>query len=141
MEKRLAELLIITSLKWASRAILNEFKWQNKERKYFDSGDFALTATGKATDNGVLNTGEIHPRRESISRPHASVPRNSNVQEDANENLQDQKSDDFVTTKSPLHQHTDQQSKKTANFESQEDIEQSRTDWINMFMPSLHINQ
>ncbi|OKL55443.1 hypothetical protein UA08_09259 [Talaromyces atroroseus] len=101
---------------------------KSQERKYFDSGDFALTATGKATDNGVLNTGEIHPRRESISRPHASVPRNSNVQEDANENLQDRKSDDFVMTKSPLHQHTDQQSKKTASFKSQENIEQIRTD-------------
>jgi hypothetical protein len=133
MEKRLAELFFITSLMWASRAILNESKWQNKERKYFDSGDFALTATGKATENGVLNTGEIHPHRESIWRPHASVPGSSNVQEDANENLQDQKSDDFVMTESPLHQHTDQQSTKTANSESRKDTEQNRTDWIEMF--------
>ncbi|EED20857.1 conserved hypothetical protein [Talaromyces stipitatus ATCC 10500] len=93
-----------------------------KERKYFDSGDFALTATGKTTDNGVLNTGETHPRRSNISRPHASVPGNSNVQEDANETLQDRKSSDFVMTKSPLHQHTDQQSKKSARPKSHEAI-------------------
>jgi hypothetical protein len=90
-----------------------DLKWQQKERKYFDSGDFALAATSKTTDNGIINTGVTHPHRENISRPHTAVPANSNVQEDANENLQDRKSGDFVMTGSPLGQHTDQQSKKT----------------------------
>ncbi|KAF3389916.1 hypothetical protein DPV78_011673 [Talaromyces pinophilus] len=97
-------------------------KSQEKERKYFDSGDFELTANGKTTDNGVMNTGGEHPRREDISRPHASVPGNSNVQENANENPHDRKSSEFVMTDSPLHQRADQQSKENASSKSHEAV-------------------
>ncbi|KAJ5248689.1 camp-regulated phosphoprotein family protein Igo1 [Penicillium chermesinum] len=32
-----------------------------KERKYFDSGDYALSKAGKASDVGVTNIGSRHP--------------------------------------------------------------------------------
>ncbi|KAJ5923013.1 Endosulphine [Penicillium verrucosum] len=39
-----------------------------KERKYFDSGDYALSKAGKASDVGVTNIGSRHPVPENI--PH-----------------------------------------------------------------------
>lgn len=41
-----------------------------KERKYFDSGDYALSKAGKASDIGVTSIGTEHPNAENI--PHAS---------------------------------------------------------------------
>jgi len=41
-----------------------------KERKYFDSGDYALSKAGKASDSGVTSIGTEHPNAENI--PHAS---------------------------------------------------------------------
>ncbi|KAL0631783.1 hypothetical protein Q9L58_009352 [Maublancomyces gigas] len=38
------------------------------ERKYFDSGDYALSKAGKASDVGVTNIGSQHPLPENI--PH-----------------------------------------------------------------------
>ncbi|KAK2760942.1 hypothetical protein FQN54_002184 [Arachnomyces sp. PD_36] len=42
-----------------------------KERKYFDSGDYALSKAGKASDVGVTNIGSKHPLPENI--PHLSA--------------------------------------------------------------------
>ncbi|KAK1908693.1 hypothetical protein P3342_009544 [Pyrenophora teres f. teres] len=39
-----------------------------KERKYFDSGDYALSKAGKAGDVGVTQVGREHPNPEKI--PH-----------------------------------------------------------------------
>ena len=39
-----------------------------KERKYFDSGDYALSKAGKASDAGVTQIGREHPVPEKI--PH-----------------------------------------------------------------------
>lgn len=41
-----------------------------QERKYFDSGDYALSKAGKASDTGVTTIGTEHPNAENI--PHAS---------------------------------------------------------------------
>ncbi|KAF2100827.1 hypothetical protein NA57DRAFT_8601, partial [Rhizodiscina lignyota] len=41
-----------------------------KERKYFDSGDYALSKAGKASDVGVTSIGREHPSPENI--PHSS---------------------------------------------------------------------
>jgi len=41
-----------------------------KERKYFDSGDYALSKAGKASDSGMTNIGTEHPSADSI--PHMS---------------------------------------------------------------------
>lgn len=44
----------------------------HQERKYFDSGDYALSKAGKATDVGVTTIGSEHPLPENI--PHLSSP-------------------------------------------------------------------
>jgi len=41
-----------------------------KERKYFDSGDYALSKAGKASDSGMTNIGTEHPSADNI--PHMS---------------------------------------------------------------------
>jgi hypothetical protein len=48
-----------------------------KERKYFDSGDYALSKAGKASDAGVTQIGSQHPNPENI--PHLTSPSNTNV--------------------------------------------------------------
>lgn len=47
-----------------------------KERKYFDSGDYALSKAGKASDVGVTSIGSQHPLPENI--PHLSSPSSNN---------------------------------------------------------------
>lgn len=37
------------------------------------------------TENGAVQTGTVHPARESISHPYAPIPNASNVTSDANE--------------------------------------------------------
>ncbi|PKY01580.1 hypothetical protein P168DRAFT_306731 [Aspergillus campestris IBT 28561] len=70
---------------------------RSKERTYFDSGDFALSAAERVTDNGAIETGREHPHRDSISHPYAPIPAASNVDKDANED----------SYKSPLIQQAD----------------------------------
>lgn len=43
-----------------------------QERKYFDSGDYALSKAGKASDVGVTSIGSQHPLPENI--PHLTSP-------------------------------------------------------------------
>lgn len=43
-----------------------------QERKYFDSGDYALSKAGKASEGGVTTIGSQHPLPENI--PHLSSP-------------------------------------------------------------------
>ncbi|KAL4809773.1 camp-regulated phosphoprotein/endosulfine conserved region-domain-containing protein [Aspergillus unguis] len=45
-----------------------------KERKYFDSGDYALSKAGKAADVGVTNIGSQHPVPENIPHLTATSP-------------------------------------------------------------------
>lgn len=47
-----------------------------KERKYFDSGDYALSKAGKASDIGVTQIGREHPVPENI--PHNTAQHNGN---------------------------------------------------------------
>ncbi|KAL3461994.1 hypothetical protein BJX64DRAFT_259777, partial [Aspergillus heterothallicus] len=58
-----------------------------KERVYFDSGDFALSAAKRETDSGAIHTGTSHPVRGSISQPHAPIPNTSNVMIGADKGL------------------------------------------------------
>jgi len=48
-----------------------------KERKYFDSGDYALSKAGKASDIGVTQIGREHPVPENI--PHSASPHNGPI--------------------------------------------------------------
>jgi hypothetical protein len=45
---------------------------KKKERKYFDSGDYALSKAGKASDVGVTNIGSQHPLPENIPHIHSN---------------------------------------------------------------------
>lgn len=77
---------------------------QSKERTYFDSGDFALSAADRETENGAVHTGRAHPQRDSISHPYAPIPADSNVNKDANE---DPYRKSASPERSPLLQQTD----------------------------------
>jgi hypothetical protein len=50
-----------------------------KERKYFDSGDYALSKAGKASDVGVTNIGSQHPVPENIPHLTATSPGANNL--------------------------------------------------------------
>ena len=50
----------------------NPFPPSLQERKYFDSGDYALSKAGKAQDVGASQIGREHPVPENI--PHSSTP-------------------------------------------------------------------
>ncbi|KAJ6150797.1 camp-regulated phospho-protein family protein Igo1 [Penicillium chermesinum] len=50
-----------------------------KERKYFDSGDYALSKAGKASDVGVTNIGSRHPVPEDIPHLTATSPGTDNA--------------------------------------------------------------
>jgi hypothetical protein len=83
-----------------------------KERTYFDSGDFALSAGNCEMDNGAIQTGKEHPHRGSISHPYAAMPVASNVDKNANEDLYRKSASPAM---SPLLQQT--------NFKDQGSIE------------------
>ncbi|KAL8801314.1 MAG: hypothetical protein Q9200_006988, partial [Gallowayella weberi] len=48
------------------------------ERKYFDSGDYALSKAGKASEGGVTSIGSQHPLPENIPHLTSPVPTNGN---------------------------------------------------------------
>ncbi|KAI9753243.1 MAG: hypothetical protein M4579_005256 [Chaenotheca gracillima] len=54
------------------------------ERKYFDSGDYAMSKAGKADEVGVNQIGSQHPSPESI--PHLSSPGTNNGMNPGNGN-------------------------------------------------------
>ncbi|KAH7394771.1 hypothetical protein BKA66DRAFT_455781 [Pyrenochaeta sp. MPI-SDFR-AT-0127] len=56
---------------------------QLERRKYFDSGDFALSQAHRASDIGHIRTGTEHPHHESISHPSSAVPAGSNIKGDS----------------------------------------------------------
>ncbi|KAK7211367.1 hypothetical protein V2G26_018545 [Clonostachys chloroleuca] len=83
------------------RNLLNH---QLDERKYFDSGDFALSQAQSGSDIGKIKTGIQHPQRESISHPRAPNPSSSNVGESTSKGQQDQKKSSEVPNQSHLRE-------------------------------------
>jgi cAMP-regulated phosphoprotein/endosulfine conserved region len=59
-----------TSSRWAYVSTKTAFANTMQERKYFDSGDYALSKAGKASDTGVTTIGTEHPNANDI--PHMS---------------------------------------------------------------------
>ncbi|KAB8209327.1 hypothetical protein BDV34DRAFT_188896 [Aspergillus parasiticus] len=80
---------------------------QSRERRYFDSGDLALSTADRATEEGTIQTGTAHPTRDSISRPYAPVPNTSNANKDANKGFGSKKPQIPEMIDSPLHQPID----------------------------------
>lgn len=73
-----------------------------QERKYFDSGDFALSQAQTASDIGQIKTGTQHPHRESISHPTSASPSSGNV-DSATQQPQGQRKSSVVQSESHLH--------------------------------------
>ncbi|CAG9951095.1 unnamed protein product [Clonostachys rosea f. rosea IK726] len=92
------------------RALLNH---QLDERRYFDSGDFALSQALRGSDIGIIKTGTQHPQRESISHPKAPNPSTSNVDESASKGRQDQKNSDEVPNQSHLREMAESENGKS----------------------------
>ncbi|KAL5365854.1 hypothetical protein BJX96DRAFT_182008 [Aspergillus floccosus] len=84
-----------------------------KGRKYFDSGDYVLSAPKKAGDSSLVQTGTAHPLRESISLPHALVPTASNISNDAYKDINVKKRPSPEIVASPLHQRTNTGNSRT----------------------------
>ncbi|KAG8624638.1 hypothetical protein KVT40_007705 [Elsinoe batatas] len=51
-------------------------KLKGQERKYFDSGDYAMSKAGKADDGGVTAIGREHPSPDTIPHLSSSNPHN-----------------------------------------------------------------
>lgn len=112
------EVYWLKSLRYLEYSFLWRTLTSNRqERTYFDSGDFALSAAHRETDNGAIQTGRAHPHRESISHPYASIPASSNVDEHAN---QDTSRKSASLEKSPLLYQTDSKDEPT-NKKGQDD--------------------
>jgi len=62
-----------------------------KERKYFDSGDYALSKAGKASDAGVTSIGREHPDPEKIPH-HTGTPINGSMNHSKPGNINGQNS-------------------------------------------------
>ncbi|KAH8901632.1 hypothetical protein GQ53DRAFT_631900 [Thozetella sp. PMI_491] len=58
------------------------------ERKYYDSGDSALSDAHKSTNIGAIKTGAEHPHREGLSHPFSPVPSSGNIDANANQDIQ-----------------------------------------------------
>ncbi|KAA6410401.1 MAG: hypothetical protein FRX48_05822 [Lasallia pustulata] len=96
-----------------------------KERKYFDSGDYALSKAGKASDVGVTSIGSQHPLPENI--PHLTSPGPNGTNGSCNGNggqLQAGQSGSPVKESSFLHRETsvDEQGDSRAKEEDKESV-------------------
>jgi hypothetical protein len=74
-----------------------------QERKYFDSGDYALSKAGKAGDVGVTQVGREHPNPEKI--PHIAPP-TPNGLNGQNGNNQENKAGSPVKEHTFMHRET-----------------------------------
>jgi hypothetical protein len=88
------------------RSSLATVAYSLQERKFFDSGDYALSKAGKTSDTGItLQTGKSHPLLKNISHLSSPVPSDSNVIQDADLQQQGQKSPSPVEAHFHSHLH------------------------------------
>ncbi|RYC82129.1 hypothetical protein BFJ63_vAg14990 [Fusarium oxysporum f. sp. narcissi] len=95
---------------------------QLEGRKYFDSGDFALSQARQPSNIGGVDTGSEHALRENISYPSAPVPSSSNVDNDANQPLQGEKKTGELRSTSHLHEQMATQTQDRPGDTKQENI-------------------
>ncbi|KAK7178253.1 cAMP-regulated phosphoprotein family protein [Paraphaeosphaeria sporulosa] len=77
---------------------------QLERRKYFDSGDFAVSHAYRVSDIGQIRTGTEHPLRMGISHPLSPVPASSNIKGDSGEQKKGVKEGHKAKEASHLHQ-------------------------------------
>ncbi|EDU46678.1 Endosulphine family protein [Pyrenophora tritici-repentis] len=75
-----------------------------KERKYFDSGDYALSKAGKAGDVGVTQVGREHPNPEKI--PHIAPPTPTGQNGNGNGHVNGTTNGQGEVAGSPVKEHT-----------------------------------
>ncbi|KAL8376608.1 hypothetical protein RB595_007625 [Gaeumannomyces hyphopodioides] len=98
---------------------------QLERRKYFDSGDFALSKTKTPSDTGTIATGSEHPTRETVAHPSSPVPSSSNVSDNASEQRRGEKQAGELRSASGLHEIVVPQ---TSNLQGKaEDAEQGKS--------------
>ncbi|KAF9733748.1 hypothetical protein PMIN03_012504 [Paraphaeosphaeria minitans] len=78
---------------------------QLDRRKYFDSGDLALSHAYRVSDIGLIRTGTEHPVRKGISHPSSPVPASSNINNNSGEQEKGVKEGNKATEASHLYQH------------------------------------
>lgn len=114
---------------WASTHAVTTLTAPSQERKYFDSGDYALSKAGKASDIGVTSIGREHPVPEKI--PHIAPPangQNGNHNHNHNHNGQDKglSSGSPVKESTFLHRETSLNRETSAeDFENEERKEEN----------------
>ncbi|EFY94055.1 cAMP-regulated phosphoprotein/endosulfine domain protein [Metarhizium robertsii] len=86
------------------RSKANLLHHQLQGRKYFDSGDFALSQAHRASNIGAVETGTEHPLRKNISHPSSAAPASSNVKSDSDEQGGHAEQSTMVTAASHLQQ-------------------------------------
>jgi hypothetical protein len=77
-----------------------------KERKYFDSGDYALSKAGKAGDVGVTQVGREHPNPEKIPHIAPATPTGQNGNGNGNGHGNGSISGQGELAGSPVKEHT-----------------------------------
>ncbi|OQV11131.1 hypothetical protein CLAIMM_15019 [Cladophialophora immunda] len=82
---------------------------QVKERKFFNSGDFAISKVTKNTVTGNPQTGKQHPMSSKVPQLSAPVPCDSNVESDANASVTMQINGDL---RGSIHLESQQQSSR-----------------------------
>ncbi|GKT51109.1 mRNA stability protein mug134 [Colletotrichum spaethianum] len=90
------------------------------QRKYFDSGDYAMQDAHKSSSMGSVQTGTEHPLRRNISHPSAPVPTSSNVEDNAGDRHQDAPKEASSSNQmSHLREQTDKDT-PNANWDGQQ---------------------
>ncbi|KAI5459488.1 camp-regulated phosphoprotein family protein Igo1 [Mariannaea sp. PMI_226] len=95
---------------------------QLEGRKFFDSGDFALSQAHQPSNIGGVDTGSEHPLRENISYPSAPVPSASNVDNDASQPLRGEKKTGDLRSASHLHEQMTTQVRDQPGDAKQENL-------------------
>ncbi|KAF1835125.1 Endosulfine-domain-containing protein [Decorospora gaudefroyi] len=95
-----------------------------KERKYFDSGDYALSKAGKAGDVGVTQVGREHPNPEKI--PHIAPPTPTGQNGNGNGNAQGELAGSPVKEHTFMHRETSLNRETSASDFENEDAPESQ---------------
>jgi len=96
-----------------------------KERKYFDSGDYALSKAGKAGDVGVTLVGREHPNPEKIPHIAPPTPTGQNGNGNGNGHGNGSISGQGELAGSPVKEHTFLHRETSASdFENNENVEE-----------------
>jgi len=98
-----------------------------KERKYFDSGDYALSKAGKASDAGVTQVGREHPNPEKI--PHIAPPTPTGQQNGNSNVVHGEKAGSPVKEHTFLHRETSlNRETSVSDFEKENAHDQTQED-------------